>query len=123
MRVSMILLTWCVVWAFAGVAEAGLEWSERRVTMDAAPGQKQAEAEFVFRNTGEEPVTITQVWSSCGCTTTALEKRTYEAGEGGRITATFVFGSRVGRHVKTLRITTDEPGGRAVVLRNAHPPV
>lgn len=95
---------------------AGLEWETLRVAQRAVLGQESAEGVFRFTNTGNAPVTITGISSSCGCTVPALEKRTYAPGESGEIVAKFTFGGRLGRQVKTVAVTTDEPGARPTVL-------
>lgn len=41
---------------------------------------------FTFTNAGAEPLTITDVRSSCGCLVPALAKRVYEPGERGELT-------------------------------------
>ncbi len=41
---------------------------------------------FTFTNSGTEPLTITEVRSSCGCLVPALAKRIYQPGEHGELT-------------------------------------
>lgn len=103
-----ILLT---LFVFPFVLHAGLEWENETVELNPGLADSSAEAVFRFTNTGEEPVTITRMTSSCGCTVPELEKRTYAPGEGGEITALFTFGSREGRQLK--RITVESRAGNA----------
>jgi hypothetical protein len=49
---------------------------------------------FPFTKTGDYPVTLSSTKSSCGCVVVGVEKKTYEPGEGGKITATFKVGDR-----------------------------
>jgi len=88
---------------------AGLEWEQTTQVFHPGIEDTQATASFTFVNVGDQPVTITQLRSSCGCTTTRLAKRTYQSGEQGVIIATFKFGKRQGYHKKTIAVTTEGP--------------
>lgn len=86
---------------------AALEWERTVHESKATPADKKAEISFPFKNTGEHPVTIRHIHSSCGCTVARLEQKIYQPGEGGRIEAVFTFGNRKGRQEKTLIVETD----------------
>jgi len=107
MKFALAILITLLVFPF--VLHAGLEWENETVELKAGLADTRAEAVFPFTNSGEEPVTITRMTSSCGCTVPELEKRTYAPGEGGEITALFTFGSREGRQLK--RITVESRAG------------
>jgi hypothetical protein len=85
-------------------AESALRWESKTVEAQANPGDKTARAEFVFTNVSKQPVTISSVKPGCGCTTATLEKKTYEPGEKGHITAIFTPGSHQGTQVKGIRV-------------------
>lgn len=89
------------------VSGSPLVWQRTLVEPRAEPGQETIEFGFPFENRGDRPVTILSVESSCGCTAAALEKRTYQPGEGGEIRATFTPGARVGLQEKSIRVRTD----------------
>ena len=55
-------------------------------------------------NEGQTVVTIEGLKPSCGCTTAALEKKTYAPGETGVVIARFDIGQRVGVHSKTVAV-------------------
>ncbi|MFO7724591.1 MAG: DUF1573 domain-containing protein [Oceanipulchritudo sp.] len=97
---------------------AGLEWENETVDLKAGLADSRSEAVFRFTNTGEEPVTITRMTSSCGCTVPELEKRTYAPGEGGEITAVFTFGSREGRQEKRITVESRTEGETTTELLN-----
>lgn len=69
---------------------------------------QEANASFAFTNTGDTPVSITAITSSCGCTTAELEKKTYAPGESGEIVAKFKIGGRQGLQTKTIQVKTDD---------------
>ena len=92
-------------------ASAELSWAQKTVELKADARSLVLEAHFHFTNAGTGPVEIRNVESSCGCTTAALEKRTYQPGEKGEIVAKYTAGAHTGRQEKTLLVQTDD--GRA----------
>lgn len=106
-RLATVVLLAILVPAVAGAD--GLHWLEHEIVVEAGPLDTQAVVAFAFTNTGDEPVTIESIQSSCGCTTAALDKKTYAPGESGSITATFSFGDRVGQQIKRITVRTDDP--------------
>ncbi|MGB8169904.1 MAG: DUF1573 domain-containing protein, partial [Chthoniobacteraceae bacterium] len=98
----------------ASRATAELAWENPLQEFHRAPEDNEVIAKFAFKNTGAKPVEITRVASSCGCTTTRLEKRKIGPGESGAIEAKFTFGGRRGEQHKTISVSTDD--GRQVAL-------
>ncbi|MFN6945131.1 MAG: DUF1573 domain-containing protein [Cytophagaceae bacterium] len=71
--------------------------------------------EFSFKNVGDEPIAITNVRASCGCTTPGWTKEAIAPGETGYIKAQYNPNNRPGSFHKSLTVTTDgEPA--SVVL-------
>lgn len=95
------------VFCFPSFLHAALEWERTVHESKAAITDKQAEISFPFKNTGEHPITIRRVHSSCGCTIARLDQKIYQPGEAGRIEAVFTFGNRKGHQEKTLIVETD----------------
>jgi hypothetical protein len=93
----------------AASAYAGIEWQQKTIEAAAGFNQQDVKAGFVFRNTGDRPVTITSVNSNCDCTTAELEKKTYAPGESGRINVMFEIGDYTGQHDAHILVTTDTP--------------
>ena len=83
---------------------SALVWEHRQLEFHPDPGDKEVKAEFHFTNNSPQPVVIDSVRSSCGCTTTGLGKKTYEAGEKGQVTALFTIGQRRGLQVKGIQV-------------------
>lgn len=92
---------------FSPSLHAGLTWERTVHESKAAITDKQADIAFPFKNTGEHPVTIRRIHSSCGCTVARLDQKIYQPGEEGRVEAVFTFGHRKGRQEKTLIVETD----------------
>ena len=86
-------------------AHAGLYWEKTQMVYDPTLSDRTVTGEFVFMNTGTEPVTIDRVQTNCGCTSATLEKRTWQPGEKGRISTVFTIGSRQGVQVKPVAVS------------------
>ena len=62
---------------------------------------------FEFKNEGMEPLVLTNVRASCGCTTPTWTKTPVEPGQTGNITVTYNPNGRPGRFQKTITITSN----------------
>jgi hypothetical protein len=71
-------------------------------------GDKEVRRIFKFKNDGDYAVTFNSITSSCGCTTTSLDKLTYLPGEEGEIEAIFTIGQREGFQRKKITVLTDD---------------
>ncbi len=67
----------------------------------------QATYDFKFTNTGKEPLLITNVQASCGCTTPKWSKEPIKKGESGIITAVYNSTGRPGAFNKSITITSN----------------
>lgn len=63
--------------------------------------------EFTFVNTGTEPLVLSNVKASCGCTTPAWPKDPILPGEEGSIMVTYNTARRVGAFNKSITITSN----------------
>lgn len=117
MRISATLASLCLVIAVAAPARAALTWEKTTAELHPSLSDKTAVAQFRYKNTGDKPVTILSVDSSCGCTTAALAKNEVAPNESGEITATFTIGDRSGVQNKTITVRTDAVAGDATILK------
>lgn len=67
----------------------------------------QATHEFKFTNVGKEPLVISNVQASCGCTTPKWPKEPVKPGESGIITAIYSSKGRPGTFNKAITITSN----------------
>lgn len=67
----------------------------------------QATFEFKFTNVGKEPILISNVQASCGCTTPKWSKEPIKKGESGVITAVYNSKGRPGAFNKAITITSN----------------
>lgn len=113
---SFFYIAFFVLWG-SPFASAQLQWKERQLEFSPAPSDTELTAKFEFSNPTDHTITITSIQSSCGCTTTELEKKTYQPGEAGTLDARFVFGDSTGHQKKTIAVQTDDPVESKVLLR------
>lgn len=66
-----------------------------------------AEAEFVFKNTGKEPIIIQNVRPSCGCTAPSWSKEAVAPGKTGVIKAAYGTKGRVGSFNKSISVISN----------------
>ena len=71
---------------------------------------------FEFTNTTSEPVILTNVKASCGCTATDYSKTPIQPGEKGFVDARYNAGS-VGPFTKSITVSTNEGDGGRKILR------
>lgn len=107
-------------------AQAGLQWERQVVQLRAEADQPEVVADFPFKNTGDHPVTIVSMDSSCGCTVASLEKKSYAPGQVGVLRATFTVGGRTGVQSKVITVRTDgqkdEPIQLVITVELLDPP-
>jgi hypothetical protein len=97
-------------------ARTRIRWEFRFRELEAGPADETQTAEFPFSNEGTQPITLTSITTSCGCTTAALDKTVFRPGERGTIRTVFTKGDRTGEQLERVTITTDEPGKPSVKL-------
>ncbi|MDD2708471.1 MAG: DUF1573 domain-containing protein [Verrucomicrobiae bacterium] len=98
-------------------ARAQIRWDKRELEFEPAVTESRVIAHFTFTNSGNKPVRILSVKSSCGCTSLVQEKVLYQPGERGEITADFHFGQRTGWQRQSIVARTDDPAEPDVLLK------
>ena len=74
------------------------------------------ECEFVFKNEGNEPLILSNVKASCGCTTPSYTQKPVMPGETGTINVKYNT-NNVGGFSKTVTVTSNAVDNPRVVLR------
>jgi len=87
-----------------------------------AASASEVVAHYRFTNRGSAALTISTVRSTCGCTTTALEKTTYQPGESGEIIADFSVGDRGGMQDQLIEVAHGPAPPQVLHLRADLPP-
>jgi hypothetical protein len=74
--------------------------------------------EFIFKNTGEEPLLISDAKGSCGCTTPHYTKDTIAPGATGKMMVQFNSNGRDGIQEKTVTILANtEPEATVIKIK------
>lgn len=74
------------------------------------------ECEFVFKNTGKEPLVLSNVYSSCGCTVPNWPKDPIMPGKSSAIKVKYAT-SRIGAINKTITVVSNATENAKVTLR------
>ncbi len=80
------------------------------------PEGPQAKFDFEFTNVGKEPLILTDVHASCGCTTPVWSKEPISPGAKSKITAVYNTKGRGGNFTKTITIKSNAKGGDKIVI-------
>lgn len=117
MKLDLMKLAALMLFAFATAnTRAGLVWEQKQIDLHPAAGDATAVGSFKYKNTGDKPVHIKSVHTSCGCTTTNQQKDEIAPGQSGEIAATFKIGASTGLQQKTVKVETDDPADPVTVL-------
>ena len=88
-------------------AQAELIWDKTKKSHNPSLTETISNFEFKFKNHGKSDITITKILSSCGCTSSQLEKKTYKPNETGVLKASINLKAISGVKVSTLKIYTN----------------
>jgi hypothetical protein len=92
----------------------GIKWEQKTYDFGNIPQNVPAKGEFMVTNTGDDPLILTNVKGSCGCTATGYSKDPIAPGESTTITATY-NARRVGPFNKTIRVNTNRDASTIVL--------
>lgn len=84
-----VILTFVAVTAMNIVADAEFKFEAETHDFGKIPPGKAVTYEFKFTNTGDEPLIISNVEATCGCTVPKYSNTPVKKGETGVITATY----------------------------------
>src|SRR5437016_3299246 len=103
----------------ATVAATGprIQFSETSFDFQKVQPTEQPRHDFVFTNTGQSVLEITDVRPVCGCTTAGAWDRQVQPGKTGKIPLTFNPGSYRGPVVKGATVTCNDPAQGSINLQ------
>lgn len=79
---------------------------------DITQGDK-VEHVFAFSNTGTEPLVLSRVMTTCGCTAPSWPKEPIAPGEKGEITITFNSAGKMGMQNKVITVVSNATNSTA----------
>lgn len=101
------IFTFCLI-TFFGFSQGKLDFEMNSYDFGEVEETGGAvEYTFSFENTGDQPITITRVKASCGCTTPGWTKEEVLPGESGFVKAKYNPRNRPGKFRKSLKITSN----------------
>lgn len=113
------IFTLSLILVFTGVLltaqenSAKIKFDKTEHDFGKGPVGKPATYNFKFYNTGSEPLVLSNVKASCGCTAPSWPKEPIMPGESGEIKVQYNM-ARAGTYRKSITVTT--VGGETVVL-------
>jgi hypothetical protein len=116
MKVTNKLLMLALAFSFSANVQAELKFEQTQIELHPSPADANAVAHFKFENTGDKPIHISSVQTSCGCTVASLKSNDVAPGDKGEITATLSIGNRTGLQHKTVTVMTDDPAAPQTIL-------
>ena len=89
-------------------AFAALKWDSLEAAVKVRAEETVSHTRYGFVNAGDKPVTITNVYAGCSCTSPRLVKNTYAPGERGEIQIVFDPRNREGLYRASVTVTSDD---------------
>lgn len=85
-----------------------LEWKQTKREAHAEPFQKTLALVFEFKNSGDKPVHLLDLQTSCSCLAAKSDKKVFAPGGTGRIEAEFSAEEPPGVYERHISVLTDE---------------
>lgn len=98
-------------------AFGGLIWETTYREVRIPAGQKEVLSDFAFKNTGDSPVNISSLQTSCGCTVAKVDQKDIPPGGTGAVHVRFDVGGRKGEQVKSVIVKTSDRTKQTLILR------
>ncbi|MCP4217350.1 MAG: DUF1573 domain-containing protein [bacterium] len=117
MKKATLIILFISLLTFSAMANAKMEFQKTTVDFGEADSGKIIDLEFKFKNSGNVPLIIKNLSTSCGCTATKLEKKEYQPGEEGSIPVKFNTRGYTGKVTKSITITTNDEANRYTRLK------
>ncbi len=95
---------------------AQMNFKEESFNFEEIPEGPQATHEFKFTNTGKEPLILSNVRASCGCTTPSWPKEPVLPGKESAIVVTYNTQGRPGPFTKSITITSNASTPSKVII-------
>jgi hypothetical protein len=88
-------------------ADASMKFVNEEHNFGNVPEGPSVTTDFEFKNIGKEPIVLSNVQASCGCTTPSWTKEPVMPGKTGKISATYNTQGRPGPIMKTITVTSN----------------
>lgn len=78
-------------------------------------GSKDVECEFIFTNTGNEPLILSNVRANCGCTTPGWSRQPVLPGKTGSVKAKYTTTHRASTFRKQITVSSNAVNGTQIL--------
>jgi hypothetical protein len=112
---TLVLLIGLTTISFA--QKGVLKFKEETHKFGKVPQGTPVTNEFLFTNTGSDPVVISNVTASCGCTTPEWTRTPVLPGKTGIVKATF-NAATAGLFNKSVTVSSNTEGGQVILYLN-----
>lgn len=86
---KLLIFFAAALFSVAASAQAVIKFEKTTHNFGTFSADEVQKVEFTFTNTGDKPLIIQQVFTSCGCTVADYTKTEIQPGGKGTVTATF----------------------------------
>lgn len=107
MKKHLVLLSVFTLIVSYGYCQGTFKFEKESHDFGAVEEGKLAIYEFVFKNTGNQPIIISNVKASCGCTTPFWTREPVPPGGTGKVKAQYNSKGRPGTFAKSITITSN----------------
>ncbi|NVO85360.1 DUF1573 domain-containing protein [Hymenobacter terrestris] len=101
--------------AQAKVAGAQIQFEESKFEFGAVKTGAVVDHTFKFKNVGTQPLVISNIGVTCGCTTPEWTREPIMPGKSGTVVAKFNTAGKYGMQNKVLTVESNSVGGNAMV--------
>lgn len=99
------------------MSKTTIEWKTEDYDFGKIPEGEKVVHKFSFKNTGKEPLELTRVKPSCGCTASNYTKEPIAPGKEGFVEVTFDSSNKTGMQTKTVTVTGNFDGNINKILK------
>ncbi|MDQ1350556.1 MAG: hypothetical protein QG657_858 [Acidobacteriota bacterium] len=89
-------------------ANSQIKFKETTINFGEIDSGAEVNVKFEFENAGDSILVIKNISTTCGCTTTQLEKLEYQPGEKGAIPVKFNSKGYSGKTAKTITVSSND---------------
>ncbi|MGK7345829.1 MAG: DUF1573 domain-containing protein [Candidatus Nitrospinota bacterium M3_3B_026] len=116
MRIAIAIATALIALTLPGPAVAGpsMDITPRESNTGTVDEGESAARDFTIKNTGDAPLEIKRVKTSCGCTASGLEKNRLAPGETALLRVEYDTAGRPGKFRKKVTVFGDDPENERV---------
>ena len=116
LRIVSVSLIFVPAWASAEDVSPKISFEQTVCDLGQVGLGSKNTCEFKFTNTGQGPLKITNVKSTCGCTVAQLEKKEYAPGESGTVKVTYTAPNTPTATEKSIYISSNDKANPNVRL-------